>query len=350
MKKITALICTISIFCTLLIPVGGNTTAPPETREADIFDALEVLRDIVGLTTEPLCVEIYDVNENGEIEIFDALEILKSIVGLREEKVIMPVESDKPTVTTIEPPVSTTTIPPIQPPQLIPLSKEIQDQILTHWLRTAYRWQPVYDGTNARIALYLGTYNGNVVFVLDDIFGEALVPQYREVLGIDFEYGNLIQVWNGTQIRSLVGSRGVSITEWLTFQDIQAIHAQALVNPLPRRMKIENLPEQTVERIKEDFKKFANLREECFIWVSDYFGTYNDKVAIIMEPCFFSELTKPAEETIAGYTFWYANQGPFIRIWINGEFHRLQQAYDLKLITQDNLKNIHQRWRQRWGL
>jgi hypothetical protein len=81
MKKLLSMLLAAAMLCALLIPVSG-TADPSPTRDADIFDALDVLKHVVGMV-ELSPIEKYDHNEDGVIDIFDALEVLKGLVGMR---------------------------------------------------------------------------------------------------------------------------------------------------------------------------------------------------------------------------------------------------------------------------
>jgi hypothetical protein len=81
MKKLLSMLLAAAMIFTLFVPVSG-TADPPPTRDADIFDALDILKHIVGMV-ELSPVEKYDHNENGVIDIFDALEVLKGLVSMR---------------------------------------------------------------------------------------------------------------------------------------------------------------------------------------------------------------------------------------------------------------------------
>lgn len=94
-RKITAIICTISMLCALFLPVSGSETTTNPTRTADVFDTLDILKHIIKMI-EPLPLETHDVNQNGEVEILDALEMLKGMVKMRKpvemprEKIMLP--------------------------------------------------------------------------------------------------------------------------------------------------------------------------------------------------------------------------------------------------------------------
>ena len=114
-------------------------------------------------------------------------------------------------------------------------------------------------------------------------------------------------------------------------------------------MMIEDLPVETEERIIADFRKQRNIDDEHLVWVSNYLGTYNGKVAVVVDGP-FGYAAVITYETVAGVTFRYAHAGPNINIWHNGNFYRLQNAYDSGLITQDDLFAIQKRWNSRWNI
>ena len=230
-----------------------------------------------------------------------------------------------------------------QPPAPDPLTLSQESQILTDWLKTAYGEQVVYDGTNARIALYLGTYGDSVIVVIDDVFRGAKEVRPMDVSGLKFEYGNRIRVWRNGEIKHLMGAFE---TGWISAENMRTIHALTLANKLPRAMLIEELPIEIEERMKAEFRRLNSLSDDEYVWIRNYLGTYSGNVAVVMDGP-FSYPTATTGETVAGVVFGYANLGPDINIWHDGGFYRLQQAYDLSLITQNDLKAIQQRWNRR---
>ncbi|MCL1789666.1 MAG: hypothetical protein FWG33_04835, partial [Oscillospiraceae bacterium] len=96
-KKVIALICAATILCGMIVPAAGNTSQP-ETKEANIFDVLEILKDMIGISKLD-SVEMYDVNDDGVIDIFDALMILKGLVKLQTPVMILLAPREKITVT-----------------------------------------------------------------------------------------------------------------------------------------------------------------------------------------------------------------------------------------------------------
>ncbi|MCL1881541.1 MAG: hypothetical protein FWF76_05125 [Oscillospiraceae bacterium] len=232
------------------------------------------------------------------------------------------------------------------------LSEELRVRVLNDWLANSFGERPVYNGTNARIAVYLGTYNGNVVFVPETTVRCVFPAHNQTILGLDFAYGNRIMVWNNGEVNRLsVGSWGAIERGWITEQDVHRIHVVAKTSPLPRHMLIENIPVDIEERIKADFwiKHSSSMSDGDFVWVARYLGTYDGRLAVVMNGSAFMYATALYSETVNGLTFNYPHVGPFIMIWSDGEFYRLASAFNSELITPEDLKQIHLRWTRRNG-
>ena len=91
MKKLLSLLLTATMLCALTLPVLATTPADnAQTRNADIFDFIDILEDCVGMI-ELTPVEVYDHNKNGVVDIFDGIIVLEGIIGLGD-CVRMPVE------------------------------------------------------------------------------------------------------------------------------------------------------------------------------------------------------------------------------------------------------------------
>ena len=238
---------------------------------------------------------------------------------------------------------------------------------MTHWLANTYGEKPVYDGTNARISLYFGNFSGTEVFVIDSIF-RGVPPVYTNTWGnvkLDFGgYGNRIMAWKDGEVKMLyTNSWAAYESGWLTYQDLQAIDEITKTTPLPRHMLLEGLPTATENRMVEDFRKMNGLPKDDYVYVANFLGIYNGKVAVIMDGP-FGYATIVVQETVAGITFSYPHAGPYIMIWDNGEFHRLASwqeyngsgftevkgAFDLGLVTSDNVREIHKRYLRGWNI
>ena len=95
---------------------------------------------------------------------------------------------------------------------------------------------------------------------------------------------------------------------------------------------------------KNDFNEELKIEiiEDYLIWSGiqsdktieeieyEYFGTYGDSVAIYFHTAGAYET--PTKEKVAGLTFSYPDSR-VIRIWNNGKFYKMSEAYDMGLIS-----------------
>jgi len=91
--------------------------------------------------------------------------------------------------------------------------------------------------------------------------------------------------------------------------------------------------------ITNDYLSWSGLKGDIEAYEVRYkhFGTYGDSVAIYFHTAGAYET--PVEEEIAGYTFSYPDSR-VIRIWNNGRFYKMPEAYELGFITEDDVKVI----------
>jgi hypothetical protein len=82
------------------------------------------------------------------------------------------------------------------------------------------------------------------------------------------------------------------------------------------------------------------------IWIAGYYGTYNGVVAVRFGD-FFGSAGVETEEVIASIRFIYPDPKPNYA-WKDGSLYRLQKAYDLGLLTDDDIKNIHEIYYEDW--
>ncbi|MCL1903925.1 MAG: hypothetical protein FWF94_05870 [Oscillospiraceae bacterium] len=113
MKKLLSPLLTAAMLCALTLPVLATTPADnAQTRNADIFDFIDILEDCVGMI-ELTPVEVYDHNKNGVVDIFDGIIVLEGIIGLGD-CVTMPRvnnQGDDDDQGGTEPPVTTIGVP-----------------------------------------------------------------------------------------------------------------------------------------------------------------------------------------------------------------------------------------------
>jgi len=86
MKKLTSLAIAITIATTI---TGGVALATRNRlQQAEMTDALAILRNIIDLSTEvEVTVETHDFDGNGIVEIADALLVLRELVGVNDTQI-----------------------------------------------------------------------------------------------------------------------------------------------------------------------------------------------------------------------------------------------------------------------
>ena len=99
-------------------------------------------------------------------------------------------------------------------------------------------------------------------------------------------------------------------------------------------------------KLREDYLKYmidiygeaeewSNLDD---VWVQCYFGNYSSCEVVYMgDRMHYSQMIREIE--IAGYTFIFES-GKDIHIYNDSQFYILKEAYDTKLITQNDVYNI----------
>ena len=94
----------------------------------------------------------------------------------------------------------------------------------------------------------------------------------------------------------------------------------------------KDFAEQLKTEIIEDYLVFSGIQSDKTIEEIDYeyFGTYGDSVAIYFHTSGAYET--PIKEKVAGVVFNYPDSR-VIRIWNNGKFYKMSEAYEMGLIS-----------------
>ena len=89
----------------------------------------------------------------------------------------------------------------------------------------------------------------------------------------------------------------------------------------------------------EDYLSWSGLKGDYKVEEIDYhfLGKYGDSVAIYFKTAGAYET--PTEEEVAGYKFSYPDSR-VIRIWNNGKFYKMADAYEKGLVKPWNVKRI----------
>ena len=117
------------------------------------------------------------------------------------------------------------------------------------------------------------------------------------------------------------------------------------IRTIKRTTSVEKLTTKQKNQVKQSFLELLmsnpNWPEMKIgdIKIRKYYGTYNKSIVTMMDANGMVYLQVIGKETIAGVTFNYNNSN-FIRVWNNGTFYRLQEAYEKGFLSVDDLKNI----------
>jgi len=105
-----------------------------------------------------------------------------------------------------------------------------------------------------------------------------------------------------------------------------------------------SLSEETTKRIRQDYLDYYTKAhtpdatvDDVYIW--RYYGTNGDCVAVIMNDRFTGHTLALTSDVVDGVTIHYRDSNKMF-IWTDGSFQRLQNAYDMDLISKGNLIDI----------
>ena len=90
-----------------------------------------------------------------------------------------------------------------------------------------------------------------------------------------------------------------------------------------------------IDRITDDF--YGNNKDENH-FLAYFFGNYNGAIPVKYEMGMY--LCATLKYYVAGYEFSDAHCNDYIRVWKDGKFYNLQEAYEYGLLTEDEIGNI----------
>jgi hypothetical protein len=105
-----------------------------------------------------------------------------------------------------------------------------------------------------------------------------------------------------------------------------------------------NLSAETETRVKQDYVSYYFSQEDGVtagdITIHKYYGTFNEKIVLSLSTGLGPDVCV-TPETIDAFTFYYNYPYYEIRVWDNGDFYTLTQAYEQNLLTYNNVKKIY---------
>ena len=72
----------------------------------------------------------------------------------------------------------------------------------------------------------------------------------------------------------------------------------------------------------------------------DHRGTFNGCVVMKIAPKYAVFAAVPGEEVVAGVKFFYGYASYTLRVWKEGQFYSLTQAYNQGFLTREDLESI----------
>jgi hypothetical protein len=192
-RKITSLVLTFTLFAAVFNSVAVSLEPPAAREYATVQDALAILRHIVGLPSIA-AVESHNFSGSGEIEVRDALLVLRGLVGLGEPRVVG-VRNILPTL-------------PECPDE--PLSDAMIERIYNDYIEWFFSEELIqldrmreHMSNTLQHFTHLGTYNGNVVFIIrgwgSGFWNTQIIAEHV----FRFHDDSPIRVWNNGSFYSL---------------------------------------------------------------------------------------------------------------------------------------------------
>jgi len=107
----------------------------------------------------------------------------------------------------------------------------------------------------------------------------------------------------------------------------------------------EGLSAETEKQILQTVAEYTEWRWYHFV-ITEYFGTYNGAVTVIWDynPEYFGRagVVEPSwREFPAGIEFVYNGWSKGIQAWKDGILYSLSEAYDISILTREDIENIH---------
>ena len=200
------------------------------------------------------------------------------------------------------------------------------------------------------------THDFNENDVLD--IGDALLV-LRGLVGV----GDMMVIRTGEVSEVVESSATTRVTERTT----EATTTTEVTTTEPPVEPPETLSDEMRERIKADFLVFFDFlslensrkqkhkigvcclgTEACYplqATLSEYFGTFNDKVVLKLNLYGASIAASIEYEIVAGHKIYYSGCMRVL-VWNDGVFRNLTQAYEMGWLTADDIRVVSQRCRR----
>ena len=110
------------------------------------------------------------------------------------------------------------------------------------------------------------------------------------------------------------------------------------------KFNMEELSEEMILKMKEDYIEEVSETADSVddLWIKYYYGKYGDSYAFVIEEGGTEYADAQWGEKVAGITITYPSMGPYIYMYNNGKFYRLQEAYDKGLMNEESLTKLEE--------
>ena len=220
--------------------------------------------------------------------------------------------------------------------QITNISIELEKQIINSYQETFVtnkNYQLVIDDC------YLFN-DGLCFFFAHGLYNTYLYCVSEEISGYKFIYPN------SNNLLVLYNDRVLSMTEafenGIVNEDRTSIFFQLY------KVKYANLYDSNILtldynlliKIKDDYAVKYNVKDFGDITISNYFGKYNDATVLIIYNGGYYQTT--SIEIIDGIEFKYSNSNK-INVYIKNQFYDLKTAFEMNLLTRENLIEISEK-------
>ena len=102
---------------------------------------------------------------------------------------------------------------------------------------------------------------------------------------------------------------------------------------------IQEIDSETLLQIKQDYVKSTDGILADDVKVLEYCGTYDGCIVMMLshKQAFYSDVI--VKTRVAGIAFQYSNANQ-LRVWKNGTFYTLEQAYEEGLLSRSNIRSV----------
>ena len=248
------------------------------------------------------------------------------------------------------------------------LGKQIRRDFSDYEINRIGYAYPDITANNVFILSYYGTYNSSVVVKMtrsgppielpDVIIGETLLPNSITPI-IVWKEGRIYELRNAHDqgLLTMENLRNIAYNVWGKEVNLES-HAGLIRGSINC---IINTYLLTYVKPYSPEAGFADIQIENYYGSYKYFETdaedisltprtFNDHVAVMMNSKYDVYFDEHREETIAGTLFQYSNKNRILlwkinrnewkNIGLTGLFYELQEAYDLGILTEDDIRDI----------